>query len=108
MALSLGHLLQIHGNFFVKRSGEVTVGDRIRLQHRPRSIRGQRIPGGGVQNSGGGQVIGLLESSQGAPVVVAIHAVNFARREVGLDQGALRLSRSAKGLCRSCLSALTH
>ena len=80
--MELGHPLEIHGNLFVKRSGEVGVGDRIRLQHRPRSIRGQRIPGGGVQNSGGGQVIGLLESSQGASVVVAIHAINFARREM--------------------------
>ena len=78
----LGHLLQVYGDQFVKRSGEVRVGDRIRLQHRLRNIRSQRIPGAGVENSGGGQVIGLLKSSDGASVVVAVHAVNFARREM--------------------------
>ena len=63
------------------RSG---VGDGVRLQHRPGSIGGQRIPGICVQNPGDGQVIILLESSDGASVIVAVHAVRRAELKLPL------------------------
>src|SRR5260370_42139797 len=94
-----GHCDQISRYPSCKGAGDVRLRYSVRLEDRLGSTRGKRAPRFRGELSRVRQIVRLLEGSQGAPITVAVYAVDFARREVRpveerlrfCDQGGIRI-----------------
>ena len=75
------HRLEVRGDRASKRARDVRERGRISLEAR-RAVPFQRVPCGRVQTAGDGQAVDLLKCANGVAKIVAIQAVDLARRDV--------------------------
>ena len=106
-ARQLGFLFQIAGYAFVKWASHVALQDRVRCERRIGVVRKERAPGVRVEFSRCREILGLLESRKRLAKVVAVLAVDFARREAVAVEQHLRFEDqcplTAGALRRRCI-----